>query len=436
MSARCAAPERPLASVSVTGAAAAVPVAAHGPGSSVSTGSKAFLFSPFLDSAAFLLPIALAAALSPFALMLHKDHVPLSAHFCLVIATDVAHVWGTAFRTYLDRRELLRRPWLYLLCPPAAFLGSFTLHYVGSPQIFWTAMSYYAMYHFVKQDFGLVALFVARAGVRPSKHQMTLEKYTVYAAAAFPVLIWHAQPTEAFRWFNGGEQFVFTTPASAVRPLLALYVLAACHYVFWEVWFNRHGRPVNWGKLFVMAGTWVTWGLGTLCDKEVLTLAWLNLFHGIPFMVMVGVYCRKRWAALPPSACTDRVVVLLTRQWYLFVPCLISLALVEDVLWDVFVWQDYVPRLWDRYFYTVEGELPELDAFWTSVATAALSVPQIVHYILDGYIWRFDGSNLGLREYLLGPPPAPHATCKAPPALPTDIKIGEDSTQSKGLHTR
>ena len=39
------------------------------------------------------------------------------------------------------------------------------------------------------------------------------------------------------------------------------------------------------------------------------------------------------------------------------------------------------------------------------LAVAALSTPQIVHYFLDARIWRFDGSNPGLREYLLGPRP-------------------------------
>ena len=63
-----------------------------------------------------------------------------------------------------------------------------------------------------------------------------------------------------------------------------------------------------------------------------------------------------------------------------------------------------MPALWDRFLPSVPGSVPELSAYGTSVATAALSVPQIVHYILDGYIWRFD-ANPGLRDYLLGPPP-------------------------------
>src|SRR6266850_1622023 len=34
-----------------------------------------------------------------------------------VLLIDVAHVWSTTFRVYLDKAELRRRPWLYSLVP-------------------------------------------------------------------------------------------------------------------------------------------------------------------------------------------------------------------------------------------------------------------------------------------------------------------------------
>ena len=48
-------------------------------------------------------------------------------------------------------------------------------------------------------------------------------------------------------------------------------------------------------------------------------------------------------------------------------------------------------------------ELPEMTATVTSLAVATLSLPQIMHYFLDAFIWRFDGSNPNLRELVLGP---------------------------------
>ena len=56
-----------------------------------------------------------------------------------------------------------------------------------------------------------------------------------------------------------------------------------------------------------------------------------------------------------------------------------------------------------------------------------------MHYVLDAYIWRFDGSNPGLREYLLGAPPAKvhQGTPNAKSAPPGDTTQG---TPTAGLH--
>jgi len=74
-----------------------------------------------------------------------------------------------------------------------------------------------------------------------------------------------------------------------------------------------------------------------------------------------------------------------------------------------------------------EGPAPwlELDPLAVSLATAILSLPQLVHYILDSYIWKFDGSNPGLREYLLGAAPTAASDKKLEQAAP-DVKVAPD----------
>ena len=42
---------------------------------------------------------------------------------------------------------------------------------------------------------------------------------------------------------------------------------------------------------------------------------------------------------------------------------------------------------------------------WLWLFVPLLTVPQATHYVLDAYIWRFDGSNPGLRQYVYGDPP-------------------------------
>ena len=69
--------------------------------------------------------------------------------------------------------------------------------------------------------------------------------------------------------FRANERFVFTLPAACLPPIKALYVATALVYVSVEVAQWRRGEPPNVGKLYIMAASWLTWLIGTLCNHEV-----------------------------------------------------------------------------------------------------------------------------------------------------------------------
>ncbi|HLM58484.1 MAG TPA: hypothetical protein VK422_20445, partial [Pyrinomonadaceae bacterium] len=80
-----------------------------------------------------------------------------------VLLVDVAHVWATGFRVYFDREELRRRPWLYGLAPLIALALGVALYSEGEA-LFWRSLAYLAVFHFVRQQYGWVALYRARVG--------------------------------------------------------------------------------------------------------------------------------------------------------------------------------------------------------------------------------------------------------------------------------
>ena len=79
-----------------------------------------------------------------------------------VLLVDVAHVYASLYRTYLDpqaRRLHRKRLWLIpLLC-----LWFGVLLHLESPLLFWSALAYVAIFHFIKQHLGFALLYV-RAG--------------------------------------------------------------------------------------------------------------------------------------------------------------------------------------------------------------------------------------------------------------------------------
>ena len=78
-----------------------------------------------------------------------------------ILLVDVAHVYSTGFRVYFDNVELRRRPWLYVLAPLLSFLIGAAI-YSESRLIFWRLLAYLAVFHFVRQQYGWVALYRAR----------------------------------------------------------------------------------------------------------------------------------------------------------------------------------------------------------------------------------------------------------------------------------
>ena len=77
-----------------------------------------WLWSPRLDLGVFAGSAAFALALVGLRHALGLDAaLPDWAFLAFILAIDVAHVYSTLFRTYLDRSELRARPLLYTLVP-------------------------------------------------------------------------------------------------------------------------------------------------------------------------------------------------------------------------------------------------------------------------------------------------------------------------------
>src|ERR1700754_904574 len=128
---------------------------------------RAWLFSRNTDLAVFLgsaVVSLLALWIGARAGVLNGD-APDWAWVPAVLLIDVAHVWSTVFRVYLDKDEMQRRPTLYWLVPVISFAIGVALYSEGEV-VFWRALAYVAVFHFVRQQYGWVALYRAQVGER------------------------------------------------------------------------------------------------------------------------------------------------------------------------------------------------------------------------------------------------------------------------------
>jgi len=343
-----------------------------------------------------------AAVVALFALAGMGLKEPLWAYLFCFIAFDVAHVWATAYVTYLDGERFKQRRALYLWPIPVSFVGAFALHEVA-PWLFWSALSYFAIYHFAKQQYGFIAIYKAKAQER-SLFDYRLDKLTLWTGAFGPVLLWHATPLSQFDWFDGGERFLIRLPEEAELLIAAAMAITGTVWVVRQVQAYVLDRRFNVGKTLWMVGAWVSWWIGVRMTENILvSAAFLNFFHGAPFLMLTWHRVRTRWRDAPR---TGRVpmVARLSRSWLPFYGALFAIAFVEEVLWDGFVWRTYLPLWFGMSKQAATGVA-------LSAWVALLSLPQIVHYFLDAFIWKLDGNNPDLREALglQRPPPATEA---------------------------
>ncbi len=311
----------------------------------------------------------------------------------LVVGVDVAHVYATLYRTYLDPEEFARRRFAYLLTPFACLLIGVLLHR-AEPILFWRALAYLAVLHFVRQQFGLVRLYAHRMG-EDSRLDALLDRAAIYAATLYPVLWWHLHP-RAFAWFVPGDFRAFSAP---VLVPVAKGVWAGILALFASRQAWRYLREGVWnpGKTGVVATTAISWYGGIVYFNSDIAFTATNVVaHGVPYIALVWLYCSRKWTAREGNA-SWMSWISAGKRILAFYGVLFVLAYVEEGAWDVLVWRDHA-----SLFGAWQGIWRPSSERLLSVLVPLLALPQATHYVLDAMIWRFDErSNPGLRGYVL-----------------------------------
>ncbi|QDU93891.1 hypothetical protein [Lignipirellula cremea] len=343
-----------------------------------------WLFSAPVDLLAFLGSAVLALMLLAYggwAGLLHEAS-PEWTWVPLVLLIDVAHVYATGFRVYFDRQELARRPLLYGGGPLLCYVLGVAL-YSESDLLFWRVLAYLAVFHFIRQQYGWVALYRARAGERDGWGKR-IDSGAIYAATLYPLLYWHAHLPRQFAWFVDGD--FGQLPALLSRLAFPFYVAVLTAYAIRSVLQWRRGRP-QLGKDIVVATTVVCWYVGIVSFNSDYAFTVTNIIiHGVPYMVLVFWF----WQFKPAPSQTSQLSLPAAdraaperRSWWpalvMFVATIWLLAYAEELLWDWTILRER-PWLFGPGFRTPDG--------WQLWIAPLLAVPQATHYLLDGFIWR------------------------------------------------
>ena len=309
---------------------------------------------------------------------------PLWIWVLFVLGIDVSHVWSTLFRTYLDKEEFQNHRKTLIAAPLFGFLLAFA---VASVSIFWfwRILAYVALFHFIKQQYGFMRIYKARA--KDHKRQWIKDDLVIYLAMLYPVLFWHLSPLRNFSWFTTGDFVTLPLPQDGLLfPILnSIYFLVLGLWLIQEI---LKSASFTWGKVLWVLTTAGNWYIGIVHFNSDIIFTVTNVVaHGVPYVALVLFYQKGKSSITGVATHLPLVVIV----------GILILALSEEFFWDVLI-----NREKEAFFSTF---LPYFESpsswLWVAFFTALLSLPQITHYIIDGFIWKSNASNPHLKKILI-----------------------------------
>jgi hypothetical protein len=312
-----------------------------------------WVFSPGKDSLLFLGPCLFVFLVQMALKLIGIRERPLTTEELLAysVLINLPHVYATLFRTYFSQSEWSKRPRLLLLLPLFSFALLFFLFQWSE---LWALrfVAYYALYHHVRQQYGWMMITSKRAG--PSREQVFLDGAMIYALCLIPLLYKHTLDNPS--WFDAGD--LIALPFTLYQVGHGLLLLLFVAYGAFELFQIAKGRPLNLGKYTILLSTGLAWYYALIWAPGPLAVLMLGLNHCLPYLYLVYTHEKKQ-----SSSCFYH------SSWGVlaFILLLILMSGAEEFLW---------------------AREKQWELAWGAVLFPLLYVPQLLHYILDGIIWR------------------------------------------------
>ncbi|MGQ2813985.1 hypothetical protein [Leptospira interrogans] len=347
--------------------------------------SQGWIFKPSLDLTFIIFPGIVSVV---FLFILKKYNILPSeinpwTWFCTVLLIDVAHVYSTLFRSYFNMEEWREKKNLLITLPIVCFLFSIFLYSFGTIW-FWRIMAYVAVFHFIRQQFGFLALY--RKKTTSVQVPFLFDKITIYLMGGVPILYWHlTDQKREFSWFMEGDFLIYPFPALA-NSILWLQQIWLCCYILIHIYHFTKYRSIPLGKILLVLNTWIVWFFGIVYFNSDFSFTITNVInHGVPYIFLLFYYTIQNQSEI-------KIEMFQTGSWIKILSCFLGIlfvfAFIEEWIWDSFIWKDHSFIFKNSNFYSFE--LPE---FVSALLVSVLFLPQFTHYILDAHLWKVEKSN-------------------------------------------
>jgi len=249
-------------------------------------------------------------------------------------------------------------------------------------------VTYFAIYHFVRQQYGFFMLY--RRGEPVGGFGYRLDQITIYLTTIYPLVYWHTYPRN-FQWFSNFE--ILTIP-SIFPELICRFIYISALILFSAKEARRWAKTgeFNIGKVALLFATAAAWSTGIILFNGNLTFMLINIVsHGVPYIALIWIY-QYRKKANQANSSNGFLRFFQLKYVPLYVLALVALATFEEGIWDWFVWKEH-----GELFGNVTWTLPTAALI---ILVPLLTMPQVTHYVLDAFIWRVNKKGKEIRAVI------------------------------------
>lgn len=312
--------------------------------------------------------------------IIHANEIPEIAWLFLVVFVDVGHVYSTMYRTYMDKELIYKHQNLFIGLPVLLFVLSVLLHSINSV-LFWRCLAYFAVFHFIKQQYGFFKIY------NRNNNNSTIKNYidttTIYGATLLPIVYWHFSPNRNFNWFIKDDFVLMSQSFNAGFFIECALAVLITLYVISELILTIKNKTFNIQKNAIVIGTAFSWYFGIVFFNSDFVFTFLNVIcHGIPYMALIWIHGKKNRDHSSSKTAFLKAAFGKYSAAFFLIPIII-LAYVEETFWDVFVWNEH-----QNLFMSFSSVEQSLSKNVLNIIVPLLSLPQLFHYVIDGFIWK------------------------------------------------
>ena len=298
----------------------------------------------------------------------------------LVLLVDVAHVYSTLYRTYFDKQVFHQQKNIMLAIPLFAFVAGVIVYSISNV-FFWRVLAYIAVFHFVRQQYGFMRIYSRKENI--NKWYKRIDSFVIYYATIYPIIFWHLNSPRNFNWFISGDFFYFKSTFILDVSLVIYLLMLIVYFIKEGVLIYRTGK-VNVPRIAIIFGTIISWYFGIVYFNGDMAFTLLNVVsHGIPYMALIWIHGVKNKNT--PSKNYGRLLNIVFSRYgvIIFQLIIFALAYFEEGLWDMLVWKEH-----DNIFTFFSNRHITVSTSILNIVVPILALPQITHYIIDGFIWK------------------------------------------------